>query len=64
MAATALRKKIRLGDLLVEKGLITEDQLMSSLAAQKKTGQKLGRTLMLAMGNVSSSLYWKHRYTH
>lgn len=46
MAATAPRKKIRLGDLLVEKGLITEDQLMSSLAAQKKTGQKLGRTLI------------------
>jgi MSHA biogenesis protein MshE len=46
MAATAPRKKIRLGDLLVEKGLITEDQLMASLAAQKKTGQKLGRTLI------------------
>ena len=46
MVATAPRKKIRLGDLLVEKGLITEDQLMSSLAAQKKTGQKLGRTLI------------------
>ena len=46
MAATAPRKKIRLGDLLVEKGLITEDQLMQSLAAQKKTGQKLGRTLI------------------
>ena len=46
MAAIAPRKKIRLGDLLVEKGLITEDQLMQSLAAQKKTGQKLGRTLI------------------
>lgn len=46
MAAPAPRKKIRLGDLLVEKGLITEDQLISSLAAQKKTGQKLGRTLI------------------
>ena len=46
MAAAAPRKKIRLGDLLVEKGLITEDQLMSSLAAQKTTGQKLGRTLI------------------
>lgn len=52
MAATAPRKKIRLGDLLVEKGLITEDQLMSSLAAQKKTGQKLGRTL-ISSGFVS-----------
>ena len=52
MAATAPRKKIRLGDLLVEKELITEDQLMSSLAAQKKTGQKLGRTL-ISSGFVS-----------
>ena len=46
MAATAPRKKLRLGDLLVEKGLISEDQLMQALAAQKKTGQKLGRTLI------------------
>jgi len=46
MAAPAPRKKIRLGDLLVEKGLISNDQLMQALAAQKKTGQKLGRTLI------------------
>ncbi|MCW8986712.1 MAG: ATPase, T2SS/T4P/T4SS family [Gammaproteobacteria bacterium] len=45
MVAAAPRKKIRLGDLLVEKGLISEDQLMQALAAQKTTGQKLGRTL-------------------
>lgn len=46
MAAPAPRKKIRLGDLLVEKGLISNDQLMQALAAQKKTGHKLGRTLI------------------
>ena len=46
MAAPAPRKKIRLGDLLVEKGLISNDQLMQALADQKKTGQKLGRTLI------------------
>ncbi len=43
---TAPRKKIRLGDLLVENGVISEDQLMAALADQKKTGQKLGRTLI------------------
>ncbi|MFO8025052.1 GspE/PulE family protein [Thiohalophilus sp.] len=43
---TASRKKIRLGDLLVENGVISEDQLMAALADQKKTGQKLGRTLI------------------
>jgi len=40
------RKKIRLGDLLVEHKVISEDQLNSALAAQKKTGRKLGRELI------------------
>ena len=40
------RKKIRLGDLLVEKGAITEAQLMQALGDQKKTGRKLGQTLI------------------
>ncbi len=44
--ATAPRKKVRLGDLLVESGVISNDQLMQALAAQKRTGQKLGRTLI------------------
>lgn len=42
----AFRKKIRLGDLLVEKGLITNDQLMLALQEQKKLGRKLGGTLV------------------
>jgi len=41
-----LRKKIRLGDLLVEKGLITNDQLQLALQEQKKLGRKLGSTLV------------------
>jgi MSHA biogenesis protein MshE len=44
--ATSPRKKIRLGDLLVEQGLISEDQLQQALAEQKKSGKKLGRTLI------------------
>lgn len=40
------RKKIRLGDLLVESKVISEAQLMEALAEQKKTGRKLGRTLI------------------
>lgn len=39
-------RKIRIGDLLVSNGVITEAQLMSALAEQKKTGQKLGRALV------------------
>lgn len=40
------RKKIRLGDLLVDKGLITDDQLKLALQEQKKLGRKLGNTLI------------------
>jgi MSHA biogenesis protein MshE len=42
----AFAKKIRLGDLLVEKGLITDDQLKLALSEQKKLGRKLGGTLI------------------
>lgn len=41
-----LKKKIRIGDLLIQNGLISEDQLMAALAEQKKTGRKLGRALI------------------
>ncbi|MEH0743098.1 Flp pilus assembly complex ATPase component TadA [Vibrio cholerae] len=39
-----LRK--RLGDLLVEEGIITEQQVEQALAAQKSTGRKLGAALI------------------
>ncbi|MEZ8105637.1 GspE/PulE family protein [Vibrio cortegadensis] len=39
-----LRK--RLGDLLVEEGIITEQQVEQALSAQRSTGQKLGDTLI------------------
>ena len=42
----APRKKIRIGDLLVENKIISEQQLMTALAEQKKSGRKLGRTLI------------------
>lgn len=42
----AFGKKIRLGDLLVEKGLITDEQLQFALGEQKKLGRKLGGTLI------------------
>jgi MSHA biogenesis protein MshE len=40
------RKKIRIGDLLVEHKVISENQLMEALADQKKSGHKLGRALI------------------
>ena len=39
------RKKVRLGELLVECGIITDEQLANALAEQKRTGHKFGRVL-------------------
>jgi MSHA biogenesis protein MshE len=39
------RKKVRLGDLLIEQKLISEAQLAQALQEQKRTGRKLGRVL-------------------
>ncbi len=39
-------KRIRIGDLLVEKQMITETQLQHALQEQKLTGRKLGATLV------------------
>jgi MSHA biogenesis protein MshE len=39
------RKKIRLGELLIEQKVINDAQLQQALAEQKRTGRKLGRVL-------------------
>lgn len=41
-----MRKKVRLGDLLVQQKLISSEQLNAALAEQKKSGHKLGRVLI------------------
>ena len=46
MAATMPRKRVRIGDLLVEQKMISEAQLQEALAEQKKSGRKLGRVLV------------------
>ncbi|MBO9489624.1 Flp pilus assembly complex ATPase component TadA [Endozoicomonas sp. G2_1] len=50
MAAPKL--KMRLGDLLVHEHIITNEQLMQALNAQKSTGRKLGDTL-IELGSIS-----------
>lgn len=40
------RKKIRLGDVLVERGVITQEQLEQGLQLQKGSGRKLGEILI------------------
>ena len=49
-----LRKRIRIGDLLIENKVISEAQLNAALAEQKKTRRKLGKTL-LDLGYIQES---------
>ncbi len=42
----AIREKLKLGDVLIKAGAITEKQLMEALADQKKTGVQLGKILL------------------
>ena len=53
---TGPRQKIRIGDLLVKNGVITDEQLINALATQKKTGGKLGNTLV-ELGLVTSQQF-------
>lgn len=39
-------EKIRLGDLLVRQGILSDEQLQIALAEQKRSGQKLGRIVI------------------
>jgi type IV pilus assembly protein PilB len=45
---TATAKRVRLGDLLVEKELISQEQLDEALAVQRQTGRRLGEILVEA----------------
>jgi MSHA biogenesis protein MshE len=53
-----VRQKIRIGDLLVKNGVISEEQLMRALATQKKSGGKLGSTL-IELGLVSARQFYE-----
>jgi MSHA biogenesis protein MshE len=43
---SSVRKKIRIGDLLVQNQILTEPQLQQSLDRQRQTGMRLGRVLV------------------
>lgn len=47
-----IRRKMRLGDILVSEGIISQDQLQKALVEQKSTGSRLGSTL-IQMGLIS-----------
>jgi len=40
------RRRVRVGELLLEQGIITQEQLAAALAEQKRSGRKLGRVLI------------------
>lgn len=51
---TMPRRKVRLGELLVQAKVISEEQLRTALDEQKRTGRKLGR-VVADLGYVSES---------
>ncbi|MDH3373212.1 MAG: GspE/PulE family protein [Gammaproteobacteria bacterium] len=51
------RKKLRLGELLLEAGAITQDQLQQALTLQKQSGHKLGRALTEVGAIEENELY-------
>jgi MSHA biogenesis protein MshE len=53
-----MRKKIRIGELLVQHGMISEEQLATALAEQKRTGSKLGHALV-ELGYLSKTGFLK-----
>ena len=55
MRLSGARKKIRIGDLLVEAGAITPDELQQALAKQKEEGGMLGNIIM-DLGFISREL--------
>ncbi len=44
-ATSAVKQPVRFGELLIQKGLITEDELKIALVEQRKSGRKLGEIL-------------------
>ena len=55
MRLSSGRKKIRIGDLLVEAGAITAEELEEAIAYQKENGGKLG-TVLVDQGFISQEL--------
>jgi MSHA biogenesis protein MshE len=45
MSTVPLKRRIRLGELLVQQQVISEEQLATALNEQRRTGRKLGRVL-------------------
>jgi len=49
-------KRARIGEILLDKNVITKEQLEEALEIQKRTGEKLGR-ILIDKGYVSESIF-------
>ncbi len=54
----SVKRRVRLGELLVQQQAITEDQLTQALAEQRRTGRKLGRVLA-DLGTLSEAALYE-----
>ena len=52
-------KRVRIGEALVEEGIITEAALATVLAEQKGTGKRLGE-MLVELGLVPPKSFWRH----
>gem|GEM_PF-820239 len=50
-------KNMLIGEMLVEEGIITKEQLKDALEEQKRTGQKIGEVL-IKLGYISKEILW------
>lgn len=55
--------RVRIGDLLVAKGLISQDQLIIALEEQKRSGKKIGRAL-IDLGFVTETNFLQSLANH
>ncbi|MBC7292695.1 MAG: type II secretion system protein GspE, partial [Thermoleophilia bacterium] len=63
---TEVRRNLRLGDILLERGIITEQQLNNALRYQKESGARLGEALIrlgyVAPDQIADALAWQENY--
>lgn len=61
--STEIQRSLRLGDILIERGVISEVQLSSSLQYQKETGARLGEALAhlgyVTPEQIADALAWQ-----
>ncbi len=50
-------KNMLIGEMLLEEGIITKEQLKDALEEQKKTGEKIGQ-ILIRMGYISKEILW------